>query len=63
MADFKSYEKYMLVDGNWQLVSERTLAKDVLLDNGSDLPTELDSKLSKNAFSYDEETNTLTLTL
>lgn len=37
LSIFKSFEKYIPIDGNWQLVSERTSAKDVILDDGEDV--------------------------
>lgn len=35
LPGFASYERYLKTDSGYQLISERTLAKDVLLDDGS----------------------------
>ena len=34
---FKSFERYILVDGEYQLMSERTSAKDVIFNDGTNL--------------------------
>ena len=35
LSIFKSFEKYIPIDGNWQLASERTAAKDIISDDGT----------------------------
>ncbi len=37
LSGFKSFEKYLTTEEGYQLVSERQLAKDVLLNNGNNV--------------------------
>lgn len=41
LSTFKSFEKYIPVDGNWQLVSERTSAKDIIFNDNKDLEAKM----------------------
>ena len=41
LSTFKSFEKYIPVGGNWQLVSERTNAKDIIFNDNKNLETKL----------------------
>jgi len=41
LSTFKSFEKYIPVGGNWQLVSERTNAKDIIFKDNKNLETKL----------------------
>lgn len=68
LSGFKSFEKYLKVsteDGNkYQLVSERTLAKDVIFDdnkNLNDKVDDIDTKLNQVLYivSFDPSTGTL----
>lgn len=68
LSGFKSFEKYLKVpteDGNkYQLVSERTLAKDVIFDdnkNLNDRVDDIDTKLNQVLYivSFDPSTGTL----
>lgn len=41
LSTFKSFKKWIPVGGDWQLVSERTLAKDIIFNDNNDLETKL----------------------
>lgn len=61
LSGFKSFERYLKVpteDGNkYQLMSERTLAKDVIFDDDSNLENKMNSVLY--VVSFDASTGTL----
>lgn len=68
LSGFKSFERYLKVptnDGNkYQLMSERTLAKDVIFDDGSNLKdkmSNLENNMSSVLYivSFDASTGTL----
>lgn len=76
LSGFKSFERYLKVpsdDGNkYQLMSERTFAKDVIFDDGKNLNNKVDkintelskinTELSQSLYivSFDSSTGTLT---
>ena len=75
LSTFKSFEKYIPVGGNWQLVSERTNAKDIIFDDTQNLATKqqsIESRLGNLSFAvltqaqYDalgtKDSNTLYIT-
>ena len=41
LSTFKSFRKWIPVDGDWQLVSEQTKAKDIIFDDNGNLETKL----------------------
>ena len=65
LSTFKSFEKYIPVGGNWQLVSERTNAKDIIFDDSENLATKYtnlatnvltnSTNISSNALSTSQE--------
>ena len=61
LSGFKSFERYLKVptdDGNkYQLMSERTFAKDVIFDDNSNLENKMNSVLY--VVSFDASTGTL----
>lgn len=68
LSGFKSFERYLKVptdNGNkYQLMSERTLAKDVIFDDGSNLENKtnnLENKMNSVLYvvSFDASTGTL----
>lgn len=68
LSGFRSFERYLKVptdDGNkYQLVSERTLAKDVIFDDNSNLNDKMNSVEDKMnsvlyVISFDSSTGTL----
>ena len=71
LSGFKSFERYLKVptdDGNkYQLMSERTFAKDVIFDDGKNLNNKVDkinTELSQALYivSFNPSTGTLTTT-
>ena len=69
LSGFKSFERYLKVpsdDGNkYQLMSERTFAKDVIFDDGKNLNNKVDkinTELSQALYivSFNPSTGTLT---
>ena len=69
LSGFKSFERYLKVpsdNGNgYQLVSERTLSKDIIFDDGKNLNNKIDkinTELSQALYivSFDASTGTLT---
>lgn len=69
LSGFKSFERYLKVpsdNGNgYQLVSERTLSKDIIFDDGKNLNNKIDkinTELSQALYivSFDSSTGTLT---
>ncbi len=45
LSGLKSFERYLLTDDGFQLMSERTLAKDVLLGDGSDTTNNVENEI------------------
>ena len=41
LSTFKSFKKWIPVGGDWQLVSERTHAKDIIFNDNNDLEAKL----------------------
>ena len=62
LSGFKSFERYLKVptenENKYQLVSERTLAKDIIFNDNSNLENKMNSVLY--IVSFDSSTGTLT---
>lgn len=62
LSGFKSFERYLKVptenENKYQLVSERTLAKDIIFNDNSNLENKMNSVLY--IVSFDPSTGTLT---